>query len=168
MWPKWQFSVNVVLRNCLGVSPVYNSNFGKVKIFPKITINPLFYKYIEYQNRRATTGRNALWHHIGHRWRYYIMCWLNTNPGKDGCWGCLGTAKTVLQKPVVLIICAVILAMVNPRMVGFISLCIHFRWYFLLTSRISAPIEQNVVPNCAGTSNSMGRSLNLQQNTACW
>lgn len=36
--------------------------------------------------------------------------------------------------------------LVNPRMIGFISLCIHFRWYFLLTSRTSAPIEQNVVP----------------------
>lgn len=85
------------------------------------------------------------------------------NPGKD-----VGTAKTVLQKLVVLAICAFVLAIVNPRMVGFISLCINFRWYFLLTSRTSAPIEQNVVPNCAGTSNSMGRSLNLQQNTACW
>lgn len=85
------------------------------------------------------------------------------NPGKD-----VGTAKTVLQKLVVLAICAFVLAIVNPRMVGFISLCINFRWYFLLTSRTSAPIEQNVVPNCAGTSNTMGRSLNLQQNTACW
>lgn len=47
------------------------------------------------------------------------------NPGKDGsCWGCLGTAKTVLQELVVLTICAVVLAIVNPRMVGFISLCI--------------------------------------------
>lgn len=62
------------------------------------------------------------------------------NPGKD-----VGTAKTVLQKLVVLAICAFVLAIVNPRMVGFISLCINFRWYFLLTSRTSAPIEQNVV-----------------------
>lgn len=47
------------------------------------------------------------------------------NPGKDGgCWGCLGMAKPVLLKLVVLTICAVVLAMVNPRMVGFISLCI--------------------------------------------